>query len=124
MTFRPQPASPIPTYFAENRLPAHSDHRWFARRRPRPSLGASSFEQCLNGLWKFHYAKNPALASPGFEALDFDCASLGRHPRCPAHIQLQGYDRPQYTNVQYPWDGQEDVGPARCRSGTTRWAAT
>ena len=29
----------------------------------------------------------------------------------PAHIQLEGYDRPQYVNVQYPWDGQEQVEP-------------
>ena len=31
----------------------------------------------------------------------------------PAHIQLQGYDRPQYTNQQYPWDGHEAVEPGQ-----------
>ncbi len=76
----------------------------------RRLTGASSFEQCLNGLWKFHYAKNPALVVPGFERLEADCSSWDDIP-VPAHIQLQGYDRPQYTNVQYPWDGQEAVEP-------------
>ena len=27
----------------------------------------------------------------------------------PAHIQMEGYDIPQYANIQYPWDGREDV---------------
>ena len=31
--------------------------------------------------------------------------------RVPGHIQLQGYDRPQYANVQHPWDGLEDIWP-------------
>lgn len=29
--------------------------------------------------------------------------------RVPAHIQMEGYDSPQYANVQYPWDGHEKV---------------
>ncbi|HEY3338209.1 MAG TPA: glycoside hydrolase family 2 TIM barrel-domain containing protein [Propionicimonas sp.] len=100
-----------PEYFSECRRPAHSDHRWF--RSPGEALtGASSYEQCLNGLWKFHYAKNPALVIPGFESVEVDCESWDDIP-VPAHIQLQGYDRPQYTNVQYPWDGQEAVEPGQ-----------
>ena len=27
----------------------------------------------------------------------------------PAQIQMEGYDIPQYVNIQYPWDGREDV---------------
>ncbi len=100
-----------PEYFSECRLPAHSDHRWF--RSPGEALtGDSGYEQSLNGLWKFHYAKNPALVIPGFESTAVDCESWDDIP-VPAHIQLQGYDRPQYTNVQYPWDGQEAVEPGQ-----------
>ena len=54
-----------PTFFAENRLPAHSDHRWCADAH-EAAFGTSSFEQCLNGTWKFHHAKNPSLAPEGF----------------------------------------------------------
>ncbi len=28
----------------------------------------------------------------------------------PAHIQMEGYDVPQYANTQYPWDGREEIG--------------
>ncbi|MDR0592024.1 MAG: beta-galactosidase, partial [Bifidobacteriaceae bacterium] len=100
-----------PLFFADNRLPPHSDHRWFADAAEAAS-GVSQFEQSLNGLWKFHYAKNPSLAVEGFEAADYDCADWDDIP-VPAHIQLQGYDRPQYTNVQYPWDGSETLAPGQ-----------
>lgn len=98
-----------PTKFAENRMPAHSDHRWFASEQEL-ATGTSSYEQCLNGSWKFHYAKNPAGTIAGFEATDFD-ASGWDDIAVPGHIQLQGYDRPQYVNVQYPWDGHEQLEP-------------
>ncbi|MCL2783013.1 MAG: DUF4981 domain-containing protein [Propionibacteriaceae bacterium] len=100
-----------PTYFAENRLPAHSDHQWFADAG-EAATGNSSFERSLNGLWKFHYAKNLDSTISGFEAPDFDCSGWDDIP-VPAHIQLQGYDRPQYVNVQYPWDGSEQLEPGQ-----------
>ena len=103
-----------PEFFAENRLPAHSDHRWYASA-VEAATDTSSYEQCLNGLWKFHFAKNPGQVIAGFEAVEVDCSSWDDIP-VPAHIQLQGYDRPQYTNVQYPWDGQEDVEPGAAPS--------
>ncbi|HET8896727.1 MAG TPA: glycoside hydrolase family 2 TIM barrel-domain containing protein, partial [Protaetiibacter sp.] len=98
-----------PRFFAEHRMPAHSDHRWF-RDAAEAASGSSSFEQLLNGTWKLHYAESPADTVPGFEAGDFDVSGWDDIP-VPAHIQLQGYDRPQYVNVQYPWDGNEQVEP-------------
>lgn len=106
MSFNPA-RIPDPLYFAEGRLPAHSDHRWFAGQ-DQALTGVSSFEQCLNGIWKFHYAKNLEGAPQGFESPDYDCSAWDDIP-VPAHIQLQGYDRPQYSNVQYPWDGHEEI---------------
>ena len=98
-----------PKYFAENRLAAHSDHRWF-RDADEAACGVSGYEQSLSGVWKFHYAKNPSQRVEGFEALDHDPSGWD-DIRVPAHIQLEGYDRAQYTNVQYPWDGHEAVAP-------------
>lgn len=69
-----------------------------------------SFRQNLNGLWKFQYARNLAEAPDGFEAEDFDCKGW-EDIRVPAHIQMEGYDKPQYVNVQYPWDGHEAIEP-------------
>lgn len=100
-----------PRVVSENRMPAHSDHRWF-RDGAEAASGTSSFEQLLSGTWKFHYAPSPADTVDGFEAPDFDATGWDDIP-VPAHIQLQGYDRPQYANVQYPWDGQEQVEPGQ-----------
>ena len=111
MKFDPRRISD-PGYFAVNRMPAHSDHRWFTSAE-EAATGASSFERCLNGLWKFHYARNPSSTPAGFESSAYDTSGWDDIP-VPAHIQLQGYDRPQYANVQYPWDGHEtlEVGEA------------
>ena len=100
-----------PEYVQENRLDPHSDHRWFASAQ-EAATGTSSFEQSLNGLWKLHYAKSPALVVPGFERVDVDDSGWDDVP-VPAHVQLLGYDRPQYTNVQYPWDGYEQLEPGQ-----------
>lgn len=100
-----------PTYVSENRLPAHSDHRWFTDA-DEAATGTSSFEQSLNGTWTFHYATNPSETVAGFQAADFDHSGWDAIA-VPGHIQLQGYDRPQYTNVQYPWDGHESVVPGQ-----------
>ena len=110
MTFDPVRIAD-PEYFAEHRLPPHSDHRWF-RGAAEAQLGVSGYEQCLNGVWKFHYAKNPGQTIPGFEAAGFDCSAWD-DIAVPGHIQLQGYDRAQYANVQYPWDGHEAVEPGQ-----------
>ena len=100
-----------PTFVAENRRPAHSDHRWF-RNAKEAREGVSWFEQSLNGTWKFHYAENPDAVTLGFEDPEFDSSGWDDIP-VPAHIQLHGYDRPQYVNVQYPWDGIEQIDPGQ-----------
>ncbi len=98
-----------PSFFADGRLPARSDHRWFASE-DELRAGTSSYEQNLNGLWKFHYARNPEQTIAGFQQPEFDVADWDDIP-VPAHIQLHGYGRPQYANVQYPWDGHEQIVP-------------
>ncbi|MDO4242941.1 MAG: glycoside hydrolase family 2 TIM barrel-domain containing protein [Actinomyces sp.] len=100
-----------PTFFADNRLPAHSDHLWYADEA-EAEAGESSFQVSLDGVWKFFYAKNPAQAPQGFWEPGHD-VSQWDDIRVPAHIQLQGYDLPQYANVQYPWDGREQVEPGQ-----------
>ena len=96
-----------PGYFCENRVPAHSDHAFYASLEEL-ARGESSLRSTLNGWWKFYHALNPKQVIPGFEAADYDC-----HPwvdiAVPAHIQMEGYGVPQYCNVQYPWDGYQDV---------------
>ena len=98
-----------PAFFAQNRVKAHSDHHYYKNHRELAEKN-ESFRQKLNGLWKFQYARNLAEAPDGFEAEDFDCKGW-EDIRVPAHIQMEGYDKPQYVNVQYPWDGHEAIEP-------------
>ena len=96
-----------PKFFKENCMAAHSDHVAYADEKEAEER-KSSFRLPLDGVWKFHYARNYAQTVSGFEAEDFDC-KCWEDIRVPAHIQMEGYDIPQYVNIQYPWDGREDV---------------
>ncbi|MGJ6980970.1 glycoside hydrolase family 2 TIM barrel-domain containing protein [Aestuariimicrobium soli] len=102
-----------PSWFAENRLAPHSDHRLFASAE-EAELGASSLVTSLNGVWKFHYASHPGVAPWSDDAPGERVDTAGWDDiRVPGHIQLQGYDRPQYVNTQYPWDGLDEISPGQ-----------
>ena len=96
-----------PKFFKENCMAAHSDHVAYADETEAEEK-KSSFRLSLDGIWKFHYARNYAQTVNGFETETFDC-KCWEDIRVPAHIQMEGYDIPQYVNIQYPWDGREDV---------------
>ncbi len=96
-----------PKFFKENCMAAHSDHVAYADETEAEEK-KSSFRLLLDGIWKFHYVRNYTQTVNGFEAETFDC-KCWEDIRVPAHIQMEGYDIPQYVNIQYPWDGREDV---------------
>ena len=98
-----------PTFFAQNRVKAHSDHAFYVDAQEAASK-QMSMKESLNGYWKFFYARNLEEAPTDFEKTEFDCKKWS-DIKVPAHIQLEGYDKPQYVNVQYPWDGHEEVKP-------------
>ena len=98
-----------PQYFKDRRMDAHSDHTYY-RDGEEAQEKETSFRYDLNGIWKFHYARNYGSAIPGFEKADYCCKDWD-DIRVPAHIQMEGYDAPQYANVQYPWEGHEDIHP-------------
>ena len=97
-----------PEFYSENKMPPHSDHKVDG------SL-AGAEKISLNGLWKFKYSKNPEEVPGGFHSEDYDVSGWD-DIRVPAHIQLEGYDKPQYVNVQYPWDGHEQCEPGEVPS--------
>lgn len=98
-----------PEIFEQNRLAAHSDHVCYKNELEKIK-GKSSLRYDMNGLWKFAYAKNQSLAPCGFEAADYDCKNWDEI-RVPAHIQMEGYDVPIYTNTTYPWEADESIKP-------------
>ena len=98
-----------PEYFKDGCVSAHSSHSYYGSLA-QAEAGEENFRYSLNGIWKFHYAKNYQSAIPGFEKEDYCCRSWD-DIRVPAHIQMEGWDAPQYANVQYPWEGKEQIQP-------------
>lgn len=98
-----------PNIFAVNKIPAHSDHAYFISEE-EARVGETSLKQSLNGNWRFSYAINPALRQKDFYKVDFDTSAFD-WIEVPGHIQNQGYDKRQYVNTQYPWDGIEHLRP-------------
>ncbi|SCO92636.1 related to beta-galactosidase/beta-glucuronidase [Fusarium oxysporum] len=54
---------------------------------------------CLNGVWKFHHDASPYEA-PSFDDED---PRMWSNIQVPGMWQLQGYGRPLYSNVNYPF---------------------
>ncbi len=99
-----------PGVFRVNRGDAHSDHGFYESEEERVGLDEGFRRQVLNGRWKFSYAERPSLRDVDFYRMDKDLSGYG-DIEVPGHIQLQGYDRCQYVNTNYPWDGREFLRP-------------
>lgn len=56
----------------------------------------------LNGRWKFILAKNPFEVPEAFQEKNFD-DSTWNEIEVPSNWEFQGYDKPIYTNVVYPF---------------------
>ena len=100
-----------PKYFCDGRMAAHSDHTYYRSEEERED-GETSYRYDMNGLWKFQYAPNYAGTIQGFETEAYSCKDW-EDIYVPAHIQMEGYDAPQYANVQYPWEGHEELHPGQ-----------
>ena len=100
-----------PQYFCDGRMEEHSDHMYYRSEEEREDE-ETSYRHSLNGLWKFHYARNYASTVAGFEEDAYSCKDW-EDIYVPAHIQMEGYDVPQYANVQYPWEGHEELHPGQ-----------
>ena len=87
-----------PRFFKENVLPARAALPLYANA-DEAARKRSSLTQSLDGIWKFSYAVNMDSVIKGFEKEDYNCKSWA-DIRVPAHIQMEGYDIPQYANTQ------------------------
>lgn len=99
-----------PRIFAVGRVDAHSDHLFFKDGR-EAERGQSSYQQCLNGQWKFRYSRNAGKRPQEFYQEDFDSSDFDTIA-VPGHIELAGYDRIHYINTMYPWEGHLYRRPA------------
>ncbi|AJG97975.1 beta-galactosidase [Clostridium beijerinckii] len=99
-----------PEIFRVNRIDAHSNH-WFYEKVEDVKLeDAMPLKQNLNGKWRFSYSENPSLRIKEFYKDDFDVSGFD-YIEVPGHIQIQGYDKCQYINTMYPWEGHDELRP-------------
>ncbi|HKM33516.1 MAG TPA: glycoside hydrolase family 2 TIM barrel-domain containing protein [Lachnospiraceae bacterium] len=92
-----------PEVFRVNQLPAHSDHTFF-ESKDAYEQGESKLKQSLNGNWKFCYSVNAAKRPVNFYEEGYDCSDFDELA-VPRHIEMAGYDKIHYINVNYPWEG-------------------
>ncbi|WP_257347120.1 beta-galactosidase subunit alpha [Pseudalkalibacillus decolorationis] len=81
------------TYF----IPFPDEQSAFVTKRK-----TSPWFRLLNGTWKFHYTDTPQQAPKQFFLDDFKCADW-HDIQIPGNWQLQGYGRPHYTDLYYPF---------------------
>ena len=67
----------------------------------------SKWKECkeivsLDGQWKFHWSKDPESRPADFYREDYD-VSLWDEITVPGNWQLQGFGKPIYVNMQYPF---------------------
>ena len=85
------------TKFNEGTVPSHSN------------VFSSAEKTSLNGKWDVKCFKNPSLVPS--HLLNGGRIENPDSINVPANIQMEGFDSPQYTNTQYPWDGKEALLP-------------
>lgn len=57
---------------------------------------------CLDGNWKFKFCNTPSEIPVGYEKEGADLSSFGEI-KVPSEWQIEGYDKPIYTNYIYPY---------------------
>ena len=100
-----------PKIFQRNRLPPRSYYI------PETSVS-------LNGKWSFNYSSTPQHAPDGKACSTRPPDELGGRGEAwalitvPGHWQLQGYGRPHYTNIVYPFPVCPPYAPTENPTGT------
>ena len=64
----------------------------------------------LNGTWKFNYSSNPSQRPADFYKKNFDTKNW-KTIQVPGSWELQGFDSPIYTDVQYPFPARPPFVP-------------
>lgn len=70
----------------------------------------SPYYKSLDGMWKFHWSKNPAERPKDFYKKNFNDRSWASI-HVPGDWQLEGYGRPIYLNSDYPFHPKYPAHP-------------
>lgn len=95
--------------------PLHAFHSLEAARNKQQS----EFQQSLNGQWLFQLFPQPEKVPSDCIELDFDDSSWP-NITVPSNWQLQGYDKPIYTNIKYPFTDNAPFVPKDNPTGIYR----
>ncbi|MEZ9074135.1 beta-galactosidase [Vibrio splendidus] len=79
----------------------------------------SSNTLSLNGIWKFQLFDSPELVSEEVVSEHFD-DSIWESIVVPSNWQMQGFDKPIYTNVKYPFADKPPFVPSDNPTGLYR----
>ena len=83
----------------------------------------SPWFKSLNGTWKFRLVGNPEAVPAGF--FKPAASETGYRPiEVPGNWNMQGYDKPHYTNVQMPFENNPPYVPDDNPTGLFRKAFT
>lgn len=99
MDFKTQRAWQTPDITSQHRMPAHAPlSSWRCEAAARADE-ISPAVLMLDGQWQFELFAQPEDVPDDWPAQQGSVESIS----VPGHWQLQGFDRPIYTNVQYPF---------------------
>ena len=79
----------------------------------------SAWRQSLNGTWAFHLAADPDAASRFLQSRS-EAVSDWSEITVPGNLQMQGFDKPHYTNVQMAFPHNPPHVPAENPTGVYR----
>lgn len=102
-----------PHVFGINKLPYHSTLQLPSKENECKEIVS------LDGQWKFHWSKNPDERPADFYRTDYDVSEWA-NITVPGNWQLQGFGKPIYTNIGYPFLRNE---PSVTSEPPTYWFA-
>jgi beta-galactosidase len=111
-----------PEVVAVNREPMKATFFNFESREKAIAAdpAASKYYLSLDGTWSFAYSERPETRPKDFYRDDFDLAGW-KTIQVPGMIQAQGYGKPIFTNIDYPFPMAEPfIPPALNEVGSYR----
>jgi len=91
-----------PKMIGQNKLPSHATFDVYSSLEKAKQMEISDRILSLNGIWKFHWSKNPGERPVKFYNTGYDINGWSDIV-VPGNWQTQGFGKPIYTNIKYPF---------------------
>ena len=97
-----------PSVFQRMRVPMHTPSGAYESGQQALSCDrmVSKYVVSLDGMWKFCMVDSPQIVPKDFFAEDYDDSTWNEIP-VPSCWEYQGYGKPVYTNILYPFKRSE-----------------